>query len=467
MKKLYALVLSVILCLVLIAPQIASAQVKLSKTKATMEVNTTLKLKVSGTAEKVSWSSTKKTIAKVSKYGTVTALKKGKATIIATVGDKRYSCAVTVVVNNPNLNNQDPVMDTNESYQIALITDTRNIDDKNYNQGAWEGVKAFCDANNIKNYKYFKPEEASDAGYLAAIDNAVAAGAKVVVTPGFLFEVPVYEAQTKYPEVKFILLDGAPHTADYATFKTESNVASVMYAEQQSGYLAGYAAVKEGYTKLGFMGGMAVPAVRAFGYGYLQGVEAAATELGLADGSVAVTYHYTGDFNETDTNKATARTMYREGTQVIFVAGGSVGKSVMSAASEAGTKVIGVDFDQRYDSDTVITSAMKGLGASVQQVLDSIYNTKRWETYAGKTTFFDASNDGICLPITVIGDDKANAFDRFTKFNKAQYDTAYAALADGSVVPIRDITVADPNGIATADELTSNLNLKKVVVSTR
>ncbi|MDF2906520.1 MAG: putative ABC-type transport system, periplasmic component/surface lipoprotein [Herbinix sp.] len=353
-----------------------------------------------------------------------------------------------------------------EGYEIALITDKGNIDDKSFNQGAWEGVVEFAEANKVT-HQYIKPEEASDAGYLASIDNAVTSGAKVIVTPGFLFEVPIYEAQTKYPEIKFILLDGAPHTADYSTFETKANVASVMYAEEQSGYLAGYAAVKDGNTKLGFMGGMAVPAVQAFGYGFLQGAEAAAAELGLADGSVAVTYHYTGDFAETDTNKATAKTMYQEGTQVIFACGGSVGKSVMAAASESGTKVIGVDVDQRYDSETVITSATKGLGASVVAVLDSIYKSKSWDTYAGKTTVFNASNNGVGLPTAVIGDDKANAFDRFASFDKAAYDTVFATLADGSVAPVRTFTVADPNGYATTDELTANLKLAKVAVTTR
>ena len=259
------------------------------------------------------------------------------------------------------------------------------------------------------------------------------------------------------------------HTADAEnpTYETKTNVANVKYAEEQSGYLAGYAAVKDGYTKLGFMGGMAVPAVQAFGYGYLQGAEAAAADLGLADGAITVTYHYTGDFAETDTNKATAKTMYQEGTEVIFACGGSVGKSVMSAASEAGTKVIGVDVDQRYGSDTVITSATKGLGASVVTVLESIYKTESWDTYAGKTTYFNASNNGVGLPTTVIGDDKANAFDRFKTFDKAAYDTVYATLADGSVAPIRTITVADANGIATAEELTTGLSLVKVVVTTR
>lgn len=353
-----------------------------------------------------------------------------------------------------------------KGFEIALITDKGNIDDKSFNQGAWEGVVAFADKNKIT-HKYYKPEEASDAGYLAAIDLAVTGGAKTVVTPGYLFEVAVYEAQTKYPEVKFILLDGAPHTADYKTFKTEKNVASVMYAEEQSGYLAGYAAVKDGMTKLGFMGGMAVPAVQAFGYGYLQGAEAAAAELGLADGAISAIYHYTGDFAETDTNKAAAKTMYQEGTEVIFACGGSVGKSVMAAAKEAGKKVIGVDVDQRYDSETVITSATKGLGASVQQVLEAIYKTKKWDTYAGKTTSFNAANNGVGLPTTVIGAKDGNAFDRFSKFTKADYDAIFAKLVDGSVAPVRKIDVAAETGYATDAELVKGLNLKKVAVKTR
>ena len=264
---------------------------------------------------------------------------------------------------------------------IILITDKGNIDDKSFNQGAWEGVVEYAKANNIT-HKYIKPEEASDAGYLAAIDLAVESGAKIVVTPGYLFEVAVYEAQKKYPDVKFILLDGAPHTADYATSETKANVASVMYAEEESGYLAGYAAVKDGYRKLGFMGGMAVPAVQAFGYGFLQGANAAAAELGLGLNDVKVTYHYTGNFEENDTNKATAKTMYQEGTEIIFACGGSVGKSVMAAAAEAGAKVIGVDVDQRYDSETVVTSAMKGLGSSVINVLTSIYDNTFADKYA-------------------------------------------------------------------------------------
>lgn len=350
--------------------------------------------------------------------------------------------------------------------EIALITDKGNIDDKSFNQGSWEGVVAFTDAEKISRI-YIKPEEASDAGYLAAMDLAVTGGAKVIVTPGHLFEVPIYEAQTKYPDVKFVLLDGTPHTADSSDSETKENVASIMYSGEQSGYLAGYAAVMDGMTNLGFVGGMALPAVQGFGYGYLQGAEDAAIELGLSDGSIKVTYHYTGNFEENDTNKSIAKTMYQEGVEVIFACGGPVGKSVMSAANESEAKVIGVDVDQRYDSETVITSATKGLGASVIAVLESIYKTDSWDTFSGKTTYFDATNGGVGLPTIIIGDKNGDAFDRFESFNKEAYDKLFARLLDGSVSVKSEIKVKSPAGDATADELTSALELIKVNVTTR
>ena len=345
---------------------------------------------------------------------------------------------------------------TANGYEIALITDKGNIDDKSFNQGSWEGVVAFAEKND-KTYQYYKPEEASDEGYYDSICLAVEGGAKVVVCPGYLFEVAVYNAQAQFPDVKFILLDGEPHTPDYATYATNSNVACVMYAEEEAGYLAGYAAVMEGMKTLGFEGGMAVPAVIAFGQGYLQGIEAAATELGYEDGSVKVFYHYTGDFLETDANKATAKAMFASGAEVIFGCGGSVGKSVFSAAAEAGTKTIGVDVNQKLDSETVITSAMKGLGASVQIVLEAIYSGS-FDTYAGKTTYFSAKNDGVGLP---------NDFERFTTFTKEMYDAAYATLVNGTVDPIRSVATAQESGIATAEELETGLGLKKVVVEIR
>jgi len=154
-----------------------------------------------------------------------------------------------------------------ETFEIAMITDVGTIDDESFNQGTWEGIVQFAEEFGYT-HKYYQPAEQSDAAYLDAISLAVEGGAKVVVTPGFLFEPSIYEAQTLYPDVKFILIDGEPHTADYSTYETKSNTMPILFNEHESGFLAGYGAVMDGYTELGFMGGMAVPAVVKFGIGY-------------------------------------------------------------------------------------------------------------------------------------------------------------------------------------------------------
>lgn len=220
--------------------------------------------------------------------------------------------------------------------ELALITDIGTIDDKSFNQGAWEGLVKYAEEKGIS-HQYYQPTEKSTTAYLESIDQAVKNGAKVIVTPGFLFEEPVYIAQDQYPDVTFILIDGNPHDADY-NYKTADNCVGITYAEEQVGFLAGYAAVKDGMTKLGYMGGMAVPAVVKYGYGFVQGAEYAAQELGMADGSIELMYNYTGGFDATPEAQNQAASWYNNGTEVIFAAGGAVGNSVMAAAEAAGTK---------------------------------------------------------------------------------------------------------------------------------
>jgi basic membrane protein A len=309
--------------------------------------------------------------------------------------------------------------------EIAMITDIGTIDDKSFNQGTWEGVVAYAQANG-KTSNYYKPAEQSTNAYLDQIDAAVAAGAKVVVTPGYLFEEPIFIAQDKYQDVNFILIDGNPHNADYTEYRTEKNAVGIVFAEEQAGYLAGYAAVKDGYTQLGFMGGMPVPAVVRYGYGFVQGAEAAAKELGLTD--IGLKYHYTGDFAATPENQAVAASWYSAGTQVIFACGGAVGSSVMAAAeaTENG-KVIGVDVDQSSQSERVITSAMKGLAAAVDQALTAYYAG----TFpAGEAWVLGADKNGVSLPM---------ATSKFEKFTQADYDALYAKLAAGEVTLIKDV----------------------------
>lgn len=330
-------------------------------------------------------------------------------------------------------------------YEIAMITDLGTIDDKSFNQGSWEGVKKYAEANSIS-HKYYKPAEGSDDAYLTAIDLAVQGGAKVVVTPGFLFEVPVHKAQVSYPDVHFILIDGNPNDGSKPTvIDIASNTVGVNYAEEQPGFLAGYAAVKEGFTKLGFLGGMAVPAVVRYGYGYVQGAEYAASELGLADGAITVNYHYTGGFEATPEAQNLAASWYQSGTEVIFGCGGSVGNSAMAAASAAGGKVIGVDVDQSAQSDVVITSAMKYLSDSVDKLLGQHYDG----TFPGGQSIVYTAKDGMLgLPM---------ATSKFEKFTQADYDAIFDKLkndTDGIATGITKDADAAGNAIASPTDLT-------------
>ncbi len=308
--------------------------------------------------------------------------------------------------------------------EIALITDVGTIDDKSFNQGAWEGVEQFAKEAG-KTHKYYKPTEKSDAACITAIELAIKGGAKVVVCPGFLFEVPIYKMQTKYPDTKFIILDGAPHDLNKDAEITE-NTASIFYAEEQSGYLAGYAAVKEGYRQLGFMGGIAVPAVIRFGYGYIQGADAAAKELNLAKDDVKIKYTYVGNFDATPENETKASSWFTDGTEVIFACGGAVGNSVMKAAEKSKKAVIGVDVDQSGESETVITSAMKNLKNSVYETLKTIYDDK---FEGGKSVVLGADTGNVLLAMDTA---------RFKNFTKEEYDKIYQDIVDGKVVVNKD-----------------------------
>ncbi len=316
-------------------------------------------------------------------------------------------------------------------FELALITDVGTIDDKSFNQGAWEGVEAYAKEKGIT-YKYYKPTEKSDAAYINSIDLAVKAGAKVIVCPGFLFEVPIHTVQTKYPEVNFVILDGAPHAGDY-NIEIAPNTYSIFYAEEEAGFLAGYSIVKEGNTKLGFMGGMAVPAVVRFGYGFVQGADYAAKELGLSD-DIQVKYTYVGNFDASPENQAKASAWFNEGTEVIFACGGAVGNSVMKAAEAAGRKVIGVDVDQSAESNTVITSSMKNLSKSVYDALASYYA----KSFPGGTSVsLDATVKGVQLPME-------NS--RFEKFSQADYDAIYAKIVSKDVKILNDSAVVANSG---------------------
>lgn len=317
-----------------------------------------------------------------------------------------------------------------ETWELALITDLGTIDDKSFNQAAWLGMKKYAEENNIS-YRFYQPEEGTTDCYVETIDMAITDGAKLIVCPGFLFETPVFIAQEKYPDVHFILLDGEPYNEARSESKIDKNVLAILFKEEQAGFLAGYAAVKDGNKKLGFIGGMAVPAVIHYGYGYVQGADLAAKELGI---NVEIMYTYTGSFNAGLEVQNMAVSWYQGGTEVIFACGGALGESVVAAAENVNAKVIGVDADQSTLSDTVLTSAMKMLTNAVYDAVKDYYSN----SFAGGTKKrVSVSNNGVGIAMET---------SRFQTFTKKDYDKIYARLVSGEIQinnKIDDSTTAD------------------------
>ena len=304
---------------------------------------------------------------------------------------------------------------------VAFVTDVGNIDDQSFNQYTWQGVQDFCSANGL-NANYYRPTEDSDAARLEQMDNAVNDGAKAIVVAGYLFGGSIAEAQTKYPDVQFLALDVS--AGDLGDTAPAANTALITYKEEQAGYLAGYAAVYDGYKELGFLGGMAVPAVIRYGYGFVQGAEAAAQEIGATD--VNIKYWYSGGFAATDEVKTKMDSWYSAGTEVVFACGGPVCQSCDAAAQANGGKMIGVDVDQSGQFDTVITSAMKALANSVNLALTDAMNNgwKFTDAYSAKETTLGAAEDCVGLPMET---------SKFSKFTAEQYDTLYKSIVDGSL----------------------------------
>ena len=295
----------------------------------------------------------------------------------------------------------------NTEYAVAMITDYGDITDQSFNQTTYEACKAFCEDNGVE-FSYFKPAGDNTADRVAMIEKAVDEGYNVIVMPGYAFGGAIVEAAPEFPDVKFIALDVAkgdlleagvakagesydynPDNWDLEKYVDMSNVYCAIYQEELCGYMAGYAAVKLGYKSLGFLGGMAVPAVIRYGYGFVQGVDAAAADLGLSD--VTVKYVYGGQFFGDADITAVMDTWYAGGTEVVFACGGGIYTSAVDAAKKANGKVIGVDVDQAgvianyagVDGLTV-TSAMKGLYPATYDTLNDVIINGNWANYVGK-----------------------------------------------------------------------------------
>jgi len=324
-----------------------------------------------------------------------------------------------------------------KTYELAVVTDVGQLMDGGFNQGTYEGVKAYAEAHGIT-YNYYQPAngaDATDEDRVAAMRQAIKNGAKVIVAPGFLQQGAMETVAKENPDVKFVFVDGWAFGLQ--------NVTAIVYKEQESGFLAGYAAVKDGYTKLGgtFGGGGSNPACNRFAYGFVQGAAAAAEELGV-DVEAKISFQFGSGFSASPELAAQIGSWYSNGTQVVFACGGSMVQSVIAAASEtANGKIIGVDTDQSGLSERVITSAMKGLSASVQKVLGEYYDGQWDSKLADAASNLGAADDATGLPI-------ANS--RFTNFTQADYEAIYNKVKAGTVVPDADVTGCDAAAFWTA-----------------
>ena len=272
--------------------------------------------------------------------------------------------------------------------KVAMVTDYGDITDQSFNQTTYEASKSWSEANDVE-FNYFKPATNEDADRVASIEEAIEQGYNVIVMPGFAFAPAVVEVAPEYPDVKFVALDVSQYDLDTAagTEGWESdNTFCAIYQEEIAGYMAGVAAVKLGYKKLGFLGGMAVPAVIRYGYGFVQGAEAAAKEIGATD--IEIKYAYGNQFYGDADITARMDTWYGAGTEVVFACGGGIFTSAAEAAAKTNGKVIGVDVDQAaaidgdYGEGMTVTSAMKGLSATVNTLLTEIKGGN-WSKYGG------------------------------------------------------------------------------------
>ena len=340
----------------------------------------------------------------------------------------------------------------NATYQVAMITDYGDITDQSFNQTTYEACQEFCDAEGLQ-FEYYKPQGDSTPERVAMVDAAIADGYNVIVMPGYAFAETIKETAELYPDVTFIALDVAQGDLDPngEGYTLPSNVYCAVYQEELCGYMAGYAAVKLGYTHLGVLGGMAVPAVQRFGYGFVQGADAAAVELGIAD-QVVIEYAYGNQFfGDADITAYMDNWYQTLGVQVVFASGGGIYTSAAEAAAKVGGKLIGVDVDQSanintYGEGMCVTSAMKGLAETVKHMLSEVV-AGNFANYGGKIETLglvngdDPTANYVQLPMETTQWGDGFTQDDYKALVKAMYDGEVTVSNDTSAMPETTITV--------------------------
>ena len=332
----------------------------------------------------------------------------------------------TVITNPDEI--ADEMTSEDGKYEIGFVTDVGQLKDKSFNQGTYDGVKLYAAANGLS-YKYYQPangDKATDDDRYDAMKAACDNGAKAVVCAGFMQGPALEKVAAEYPDVSFIFIDG---------WSTGANVAGIAFAEEQSGYLAGYAVVKEGFEKLGFTGGGGGtnPACVRFGYGFVQGANDAAKELGKTV-DVNYTWQFGNTFSPSPELMAMVSGWYNAGTEIVFCCGGNMFQSVAQAAAENDGAVVGVDTDQSSESDTVVTSAMKGLSDATQWAVAKVYDGT-FSEIGGQGTALGVAENSVGLPTATWS---------MQNFTVEEYEALFQKVLNGEVTIDNNAEMSNP-----------------------
>ena len=341
---------------------------------------------------------------------------------------------------------EQPAEEAGADFSVAMITDYGDITDQSFNQTTYEACKAYCDANGVQ-FSYYKPAGDSTAERVAMVEKAVDEGYTVIVMPGYAFGETITQVADEYSDITFIALDVGE--GDLGGYTLPENVYCAVYQEELCGYMAGYAAVKLGYTHLGFLGGMAVPAVVRYGYGFVQGADAAATEAGA---DVTMEYVYGNQFwGDADITAYMDNWYQTLGVEVVFACGGGIYASAAEAAAKVGGKVIGVDVDQAaiidggYGDGMTVTSAMKGLAPTVEHMLTEVA-AGNFANYGGKIeTLGLVSGDDPAANYVQIPMESTQWSD---SFSQDDYKALVKDMFDGKITVSNDISAMPATSIA-------------------
>ncbi len=312
--------------------------------------------------------------------------------------------------------------ETEESkFSVAMVTDIGGVDDKSFNQSAWEGIEKFGEDNGLEKgdggYDYLQSK--SDADYNTNLNKLVRRDFDLVFGIGFLMEDAVNTIASQQTDAQLAIIDAVVD---------QPNVASVLFKEQEGSYLAGVAAaLMTKSKKIGFVGGMEIPVIERFEAGFLAGVAA-------VDPSIVVDVQYTGAFDKAELGKTTANRMYSSGVDIIFHAAGGTGNGVFSEAKELKTKdpdayvwVIGVDSDQYEegkvgDTNITLTSMLKRVDIAVQNLSNL---AMEGNFPGGETTVYGLVEEGVGL---------ADSRGAIPEDVLAQIDEYAKKIVDGEVV---------------------------------